>query len=1209
MSKHGQNNQKGVFAQNWAALSLFLQFYKDPKFSYIQLEPNTSEDFDLVFNDGKKIVCETKYRIKKFNYADLKLLLSKILDRKSISEQDEILIVCRSVNETLASDVKNIRFFNRLEEKFLEKNFNKQMIGLIPRVSFWVINKSLHKDINLPLISQAINLWLPQQDLKKFTDHIMQDKIMRLSTQGRAYSRNDFNNEINNLNAYVLQSSDKFNKRLTRKEKQFKMLEDDVNRNKGIKWGTASSSAISAQWDLMSFVLTKLRKRNDLDLKKWDDLWQLKSAFQFIYTVFDIFKNNMGTEQNMTYILGYIQRDIKGIRGFYGHSDFFNHGVVELVTKIIDAPSGHKYLKEAFAIVKYLINFNKDEYFYLKDRDQDRGQWEKEEICKLITKIYKIAPPEIKESVFQLITSGFNLTEDEGEFSHYAPREAFEIIREWLNEDFVNRITPLVNIIVDQYKRFYKKFGKNIEFKGWELMGGGVGIWEGNYRVSDRHFIEYILSPAIRKYYESNKAAGWQLILDKFISKTAQVSSHQPDFLNRAVFDIVCERYAEGDENSNRQAFKILKEFILSPKGIPHKSELIYQNIDRPTMSDEKKWKLVKIMTDKYDIPANPFIEPIVAGLVKKGHPKAKQLLIGWFMNPKFYPRFPFDGRYISTIKGLIETNLDLSIDLFKIIMRSEYIKTAKSEHYDVYDVANILFEILKRDYVQGLSIIRMLESEKALSIDQQIIYTYSLCNYRGNEDSDDLNLLIKVYADIVDPFLTRMHDDINSINHVLTFDNSREALIQFASRLAAKGKIHEALRIVKVFLDDTDPYLPSNAPVGYKIEYNEHQRIERGEAPLTITSVRGWCAWTLMRCSVLSGREYIPMVIEFTKKLIEDNNYYVVHLACNALAHLARNRLTVLPKNSDIMFFNDDKRKALEMAKDVEKIAFSLLDRFVGWPTPVQKALIKDVIYVFDNITQLNESDATKLVTKLIGLPKEAVAESAPLLIFFAETRRDCYAKWNTYYPGLYDDLGPDKYNSDIFKKILTDTIKSLMKDNPKNCFRFASTFEHMLRHDVERKADAEQSTKLGLKYFRLLMEPYSHSIYNIIFQVIQDRMKNPDKYLDEWFLLFIECLNLENRYYDNAVKMGNLEKVFWFPSFYHSDILELIYKGMGQDKFMRAAKIFFNFPKGMQLEESSKLVNIIKELSKSDKEAQRIIKTLIKNNPGKYWDLKEKK
>ena len=123
MSKAGQNTQKGISAQNWAAMSLFLQFLKRPGFSYIQLEPDDSEDFDLVFSDGKRIICESKYRKETFGYKQLLELLKTIRERKQIGEQDEILVVCKSANKNLVSEYQEYQMVQGTEKEIRRKRF------------------------------------------------------------------------------------------------------------------------------------------------------------------------------------------------------------------------------------------------------------------------------------------------------------------------------------------------------------------------------------------------------------------------------------------------------------------------------------------------------------------------------------------------------------------------------------------------------------------------------------------------------------------------------------------------------------------------------------------------------------------------------------------------------------------------------------------------------------------------------------------------------------------------------------------------------------------------------------------------------------------------------------------------------------------------------------------------------------------------------
>jgi hypothetical protein len=246
------------------------------------------------------------------------------------------------------------------------------------------------------------------------------------------------------------------------------------------------------------------------------------------------------------------------------------------------------------------------------------------------------------------------------------------------------------------------------------------------------------------------------------------------------------------------------------------------------------------------------------------------------------------------------------------------------------------------------------------------------------------------------------------------------------------------------------------------------------------------------------------------------------------------------------------------------------------------------------------------RVVNALTKLPVEAMEESAPLFIYYAEFRRDACKNWKFMVPGLYDDLGPDKYDSSKFKKILLDTIKKLQKNDPDNCFRFASSFEHMIREVSGKDGDVDKYTKLAIEYFELLTSVYAHNIYNLIYRVIQDKLTKPDTYVENWYVLLEKCLKNEKIFYEKEIKAGNASKVYWYPAIYHSSILELVNQNLGKDKFMNIAKIFFSFPKELELYESDSVVLTIKELAKTNNDAKTIIKYLKDKNPSKYWDLK---
>ena len=1203
----GQANISGINAQAWASMSLFLQFLRDPRFSYIHLEAPGFQDFNLVFSDGHKIICESKDRKEKFDYRHLKSILQNISKNSVIGGQDEILIICRNANDNLISDVERVKYFEQLKNKFIKKGYSETNIALLSKIKFWVVPSAFNEKVIYSLFADLVNFWLPSDEIEKIVDHILVQKIYKGSAKGSDYSRADILKEIDDL-ATQAKSNSVYYGDLDKREKQFKVLDNALKDPKHKTWMIKKElSAFSTDYERLKFATSRLaNKKGLLNLKSWDPVWQLNRVYYFTYGIFDVFENNLYTDENRKYVLDYIKKYTKDVRGFY-QIDFFDTSVVKIVTKIIKGADGKKYLNDAFAIVNNLITFNEKEFFYLKTTGYDHGQWEKEETCKLLHEIYFLAGDKLKQKIFDLLVTAFNITEDDGEFSHHSPKEVFAILSDWLNEDFIGRFEKIVKIIADQYDRYYKTFSKKIEFTGWEHMGGGVSF-SGGYHAYDRHFVG-ILSPAISKFYEKDQNAGWNFIKDKCISSEKKVEKCRPDFLNRSVYQIVLDRYTVDDEKISKEAFEILSEFILSRRGIPHKTDLIYQSVVYSNkLSDEKKWKLVELTTKKYGIPVNPFAEQIVANLAKAGFQEARNELKKWFGEPKYYAGFRFGDDTVTTIKTLLDSDFDFALELLKTLLTSDYFKTGKSDRLSPFVVAELLHNTIKTDYGKGISILKLLTEEKELTNDQQSIFCYSLYNNQGNDDSDDVDLLMKIYTDIVDPFLNNLDNNITKIYKMIPSDGARSAIVQFSTRLATKKKMAEAVRIIRVFVDDPDPYLAGKDPNDPKDKYNENKRIEDGKEPNTIDSVRGWCGWALMKCSTLEGRDQIPEIIKLSKKLAfgEEKNYYVIHMACFSLAQLARNRLTVLPTNKDVLFFNNDKEKALKLAKEVESTAFSLLGKLLSWPEAVQKAMAKSILYVFDPIRALNEADSLRLVNALTRLPVEAMEESAPLFIYYAEFRKDACKDWKFSIPGLYDDLGPDKYDSNKFKKILIETIEKLQKEDPDNCFRFAASFEHMTHEVAVKDGEKDKYTKLAIEYFELLTGTYAHNIYNLIYRVIQDKLTKPDTCVDYWYTLFEKCLKNEKTFYEKEIKAGNASKVYWYPALYHSSILELISQNLGNDKFMNVAKIFFSFPKELELHESDNLVSIIKELAKTDKDAKTIIKYLKDKNPSKYWGLK---
>jgi len=1199
----GPPNLDGINFQIRAAFSLFLQYLKDEKFSHIHLEAPQFQDFNLLFSNGKKIICECKKRKKKFSYPDLKKILENI--QEGVNENDEILIICEKVNEQLMRDINNVKCFIEAEKKFKKKGYSEKITSYLSSVKFWIVPGDFHKEIIYPLLAEIIGFWLPFEDVEKIAHNILVKKFYLGSAESAVYTREDFLSEVNKLAVEVKQNNVFYNREYSKLEEQFLELEA-ILENPGHPALKAKHelSALSAQMDLLYFVIENLKNKNEIDLSKWEAIWELNKFTYLMFGIFDIFIKNLHSEENKKYVIDYCKKNIQGMQSYYriGYLSMF---IRNLISKIIEEDTKGNYLEDEFFMVKELMANEKNEFFYLKINDCYKKGALNDESGKFLCKIYQRADAKLRGEIFNYIVSNYNLTKDDGQFSCYIPKNIYEIVRDHVEEDFDNRFLKFVKIISEQYDNTYKEFGKNVRFSGWELYGLSANYINSN--ILDRHFIQFVLFPAIKSYYLANKDEAWQFIKKFCVFIEESVSEEKPDFLNRAIYKIVLDRYLNENAQMSEESFEILQEYILSSNGIPLKSDLIYSELSKRETSFEKKWKLVDIYLQENVIPDNVFIEKIIADCAKKGFKEAKDTLKNWYLNPEYYRKSRYSQDYVSNIEDILENDIYLATELLNLLILSEYVCLEKGDNldgYNAYSVANLLNKFFKRNYDGALSVFRLLEKEEKLNNNQQIIYTASLTT-KKNENDDDRELLLRVYKDVMVLFLDK-YCDIEKIVKRLPNEYCRKEFTNFAEKLAINKCVKEALNIIHIFIDDPDPCAQS-------------EKIENGETPNIFESVRGQCGLALMSCIVLEGREQIPEIIQLTKKLLNDENYYVVYMACYSLWRLTENRLKVLPDNRDKLFFDDEIEKALVMAKEVENMAFNLLDRFISWPLLVQKAMVKEVIRVFNPIRALNEQEALKFITTLSEhLPLEILADFAFLFIYFAELRKYAYEDWKFKEIDLYDKLSSKEFDDEKFKKILVQTIKRIQSDNPSNCFQFASSIEYMMREYEVHNKDiyGEKSINynaLALKYFDLLADEYALNVFNLIYQVIEAKFDSVDatNNLEDWFLLLVKCLSKEKEFYKEKYSRSNGAVDVWDATLHHSKILEGVYKRLGEEKFITAAKIYISLPLEVILHESEKLVLIVIKLAKGAKnlktDAKLLISALYNRNPSKYFKIKK--
>ncbi len=1203
MSKQGQYNYSGINFQSWAAMSLFLQYLRDSDFSHIYLEAPEFQDFNLVFNDGRKIICEAKSWKKKFSFADLRKILTSILDKENIGKNDEVLIICRNLDKKLEKKVENIKYFREIIAPYFnkEKRFSKEEIEVLPKVNFWKVSGKINEKIIYSLFSELLNFWIPEEDLKRIVDSILMQKIYKCSAKGTAFTRIDLLMEIESLKREVIEKSGDFDENRRKIEDQLKDVIKAIKDNKSLVWTHGRVSALSAQPNLMYFVLQKFKEKKIDKLEDWKDLWELNKVYAFSFDIFKIFESNLHNRKNRVYILKFIRENLLGFRRFF-RSDFFEMGVVKIMNGVIEQDK--TLLNEAFEIVKELLKRYENEYFYLKS-NQD-SEWRRGEICKLLKKIYENSDESLKNRIYELITNHFNLIADDSEFSYYTPEVVFKILENCLTDGwnkFEKRFIELSKILAEQYEKFYKRFGKKTKFKGWELMGGVTTSWGHDYKVIDRHFIRFTLKPALGKYYKTNKKRCWSFVMGECISTTNRVSRKGPDFLNRASVSIILDRYRNRNAKVSNKAFRILKEFILSWKGIPHKSDLIYQEL-RGDFSDDKKWKLVKISIDKYKLPINSFVEQIVLELAKKRHKKSKEILRGWIRDPKYYKRGIFERNVIVNISQFLDVSFNEGVEMFKDFINGDYF-LKKMDYFNAFEAARVLNKIIDRNFNTGLEILETLSQKLKLTDNEQILLCSSLTD-KDDSKQENKKVLIKIYEEFLGPFLDSLDNDIKKIEKRITRPQSREAIVEFADALVKHQKIPEAMRIVRLFVNDSDPCTPEKVDSeDLKGEYDKHKQIEQGEDTLTINTVRGRCAWVLMNCAVLAGRDHIEEIINLTEKLTKDKNYYIQWMSCHSLSQLARNRLTIMPENKKELFFNKDREKALKMAKRVEKIAFELLEKFSKLGPKPRDVLMRALLKVFDHIRGLNQKDARLLLKKISKCGEKVFSEAAPLFIYFAEFRQKDFKNWKWQMPELYDDL--ENFDNKEFQKFLENILK---KRNSKINSHFAWRFWKLTKESVSDKADIKNVVKyseafeISDRYLNILSDSYDHQTFKNIYYFIRE---NVDKRFKECYKLWRKCLAKEKPVMEKLIKEEKIYETSWWPFYHNDEILTIIKQKAGNKEFLNSFEFLLNYPNEANIGDIKNVVEVLQSLpSKYNQRVEKIFEMLIDRDPN-FYDIKE--
>lgn len=1184
MSKSGQHNYKGINSQAWAAMSLFLQFIRSRTLERIILEAPELQDFVLVFADGHRIICESKDYGKPIRHPKIKEILDNLIKNKQLTNKDEILIIANKFSQEVKSDTENYKYWARtIKPRLQKKGFLKRHFDILHQVRLWDVPSIENHKIVYALFAELLGVWLPQEELEAKVDSLVVKNIYGNSAVGGEYSRKELMGEIEKLKENVIKHSGYFDDERIKLESQLSNILQAIENSKSPEWAEGQLKSLTAQPNKMFFITDRFKNKTNLNLAGWDKLWESCTVSFYPSYLFDIFEKNLSTQSNRKYLIDFISRTIPKISSFY-RSSFIEADIVKVCSKIVE--SDRQLDNKVFNVIKQLIEIDKNDFFYVKTKG-DR-EWEKEKICELLEQLYKASNKSLKSKIIKLIFGYYNLVEDDGKFWHYTSPPIFAIVKHYIEEDVESRVLELIKIAIRQYSEFYKRFGKKLEFDGWELMGGGISQMGSEFSIDDKHFLARVIKPVLEDYHAKNNEKAWKFIVDNFISrKESKVSKGRPDFLNRAVIDILFKEYAK--PKHEKEAFEILSDFIKMRKGIPWKADLIFQRL-RGDFTDEQKWALVKVSLDEYkSLPVNVFVEQITSDLASKSHKEAADIIATWVMNPEYHKRQSIGSFNVAgNISKLLDNSktFDEGVVIFKNYLSSkEFIE--KDNDWETWDIAKMLAKIISTKPDVGISILRNINKSKKLTLNQQTL----VCSSINDLQKEDGDLLKKVYQDFVYPFLKEYNEDILKIEKRITNRHSREQIVQFAEKLANSRLYDEALYIVKIFIKDSDP-ITKNYPDDSKGDFNYHQKIIEGDDNPTLGTVRGYCAWVLQKFCIRYGRNYIAKILPLVEQLTKDPNYYVRVQACIPLIELVKNRHTYLAENKKERFL------PVEVAERIENIAFGMLKNKENHKL---KAVMKHLSMVFTYMRTLNEKQAMLVLKtfKDTGF-EEVMHESAPLFIFFAEFRTESFKDWP------WGKL--PKFNDKLFKAFLVDLLKN---GSPETKSVLSWQFNRLPDEISKTPKEKSQITvdgavALAVSYFELLTSKYEHRVFENIYRFIEDYI---DSHFEGCFTLWAKCLLVERPFLTEAAKdKENVPNVYWWPFFYNGKILLAIAKHKGISEYLEWFEFLADYPVEVLIaNDLADAIGPLKKLPKNNKQVERIFSKLIKRNANFLNDKQE--
>lgn len=1189
MSWAGKALYKGISYQSWAALSFFLQHLRISNFSHIQVEASKFQDFNLVFTDGRKIICEAKDRVGPFGFAALKELLQSLYKKGvHLNDEDQIVVIATNVAKDLKKAAPYFKYVVGDHAKIMSRDYSieENLLPYLPKVVIWKAEKEENILISYLLFAELLDCWIPEADLEEALHSLIWEDFVEGTVKGQVFSKQSFLDKIKDKQNRILRNTGDDRRKVFDELNELKRALTDPNDS---YWNAHRLTTLGLRPNILAYALSRLEQRSDLELGKWAFIWEALPLYRYSHQLLKIFSNNIQRIENQVYALEFLTDALKVGEPYY-FSSFFEVSVFDFLKQLLQI---NKSLCPSILEIASVILAKDGSRFFHETKRQDI-RYRKDNFADIVVALYENGNESVKLEVINLIYLSFNLVEDDGEHWQHTPPKIFELLKRHLCSDwnaFPERFRFLVSKLVLQFNRTYKATSGKLKFKGWEHHGGIAAGWGGQLHTMDRFFLQCTITPSLLSYFDYDSALAWKFVKET-ISRTGNATSRRPDFLSRGSIWMLLKLYREG--GTGCEAYGILKKYLKSTKGIPLKRDLILQGVGRE-YPDELTWHLLEVINAIAPLPINIYQESLVQRLALKGHKEALALIMKWIQQPDYFTKPNLFGSKATELLSLvIVENPPKGIAIFgKLIESEEFVQ--KTHWFDVVEWSRLLNSILFIDFERGFSLLTRISFKTRLQKNEQILLMNALIKSDDPKSKEVAQVLERLHSEFVLPFLERNNSDAAKVAELISLENPREQFIEFAELLVkndhVRNGVAKALQIAEVFLTDPSPG-PLNPDPNSE---DPHAKIKQSGEIHTIQTVRGRCAWLLMHCCTGKGKGSFHKIIPMIERLLADENYYVRHMACCALSQAGRVRYLFASGSSELPLLADTEDDATSLARRIEDLAFSFLRSLKNVEVNAQVVLGKSVVHAFNEMRTIDFDRALKFLEQLRYLPDEVVSKAVPLLLLFAEFR----SKLITGATGLKNRL--------LSRVISYEFDGEPFADYLLECCRLGSReLRGTIAWQLMKLAGGEEGEKKAgiqhkqtvLKYFNVILKKYDSDVFHSIYMTVEDHI---DEDFETCFDLWQQCIASESLALSN-LPPKDLEGGRWWPFSFNGDILLAAYERRQITKFLESLELLLGYPQNVHLGLKEEVLAKLASLDQPLVDVERILRKYVERNPMMY-------